>query len=154
MFDLRQYITEANDALNEASPAFDEQEFQTAVMPYVKKMNLNGWKFDYDMSGAWGWYHPRYKNLEVFATPFWEGTKGIPLQISDVESGGQKFQVLPYKAGDASDKSPQDSAKKAADRYGKVMKTWFQRNLKNIVKWDKEGIDRPRPRGMEDNPFQ
>lgn len=150
-FDIKQYITENNDALKEASPAFNGADFADDMWTHVKKLNLNGWKLEFDMSGAWMWYHPRYKNVYVHATPFWEGTKGISVQVSD-QTGDMKHFVVPFKAGDPSDKSPEDQLKKASARYATAMKQWFQKNLRNIVTWDKEGLKRKR--GMEDNPFQ
>lgn len=151
-FNIKKYITEANDELNE-SPAFNGADFVDAMWKYVKGKNLNGWKVEFEMSGAWAWTHPNHKKVWVFATPFWEGSKGIEVGVAD-DAGGYKNFRIPFQAGQSGDTSSPDQLKKASQRYLQLMKMWLSKHRNNLNKWNKEGVHLLRPRGMEDNPFQ
>ncbi len=47
---------------------------------------LEGWTLDSDgMSGSWFWARADRPEIAIFATPWWEGSRGIPVDIIDDE---------------------------------------------------------------------
>ncbi len=59
-----------------------ETERWLKLAPKLFRDIPDGWQFFIESSGSWSWCHPD-KERTVYASPFWDGLDGIPVQESD-----------------------------------------------------------------------
>ena len=70
--------------------------YQLAVA--LDKKKIGQWTLDLDnMSGVLYLINRKYSDVSVVATPYWEGMKGIPLEIRNKDDNLIISKILPFK---------------------------------------------------------
>lgn len=95
-------------------------EVQQLVYNTAKNKTLyGGWVIDQDSrSGTIEWYN-KHEDLQVYATPFWDGNNNIPINVNNI-SQGEVIDVIedafkPIKF------NPSGNIKRDAKRYFTIM---------------------------------
>lgn len=64
------------------------------VLPLVGE--INGWELVYGPHcGSWEWSHPGCED-GVYASPFWDGVDGVPVERLDIYGHGPNLGLYPF----------------------------------------------------------
>jgi len=132
-FDYRKFL--ADNKITNVSRLDEDmrygQYFYDDVGKLISGKSIGDWKVSFNgMSGVLEWSNRKYPNLFIAATPFWEGSEGIPGVISnDFGAAYYKEFNIPWPK----DKVTGDP-KKDALIYLNFMKKWFSRNALGFKK--------------------
>jgi hypothetical protein len=82
-FNMKKYLKE-NKVLVEMTN--EEDYFWQNIFPKLRGKRVGIWTFEpEDMMGSIGLHSKEYPNVAVYATPYWEGKPGIPVQIYSLD---------------------------------------------------------------------
>ena len=91
-----------------------QERFLEQATPLMEQ--LDGWTFFVESSGGWSWSFG--SEFAIYATPFWEGCAGIPLQFIDPETDDILFSVfLPF--------TPTGNTWEDAKRYREMIRPYL-----------------------------
>jgi hypothetical protein len=62
---------------------------ETEFLDFILEQKVEGWEPSYDRCGGLiSWYHPKYENITIMATPDWDSVGMTPFEIIiDAEEG-------------------------------------------------------------------
>jgi hypothetical protein len=91
-------------------------EFQNYISKKYRGKSISMWKLSVDgMSGTFYWSKPN-SDVEVIATPFWNGEPKLPVDVQDVKTGDYISQKeYPLK--------PTGDMKKDEESYLRLLRT-------------------------------
>ena len=75
----------------------DELEQILIDKPKLRKVNTKSGTYELDidrMTGAWLWYNTKYKDVGIYATPFWEGENIVPISSMDYDILPDTFDTV------------------------------------------------------------
>lgn len=86
-------VKKLNEAVNPLDHLYEYMD--SIIEPVWQNLKIGKWTMDRDqMSGGMGWEHPDTE-IMIYATPFWEGAKGIPFDGSDASGNYKSYSVVP-----------------------------------------------------------
>ena len=113
---LRQIIKEEIASILKEDDTEDySDEFQRYAAKILRGKNVGGWKFsEHDRTGGFEFNKGKY---QLFATPFWEDAKGIPIDLMDDEGDFISQDFISMK--------PTNDFKKDFTSYLKLVKAYL-----------------------------
>lgn len=91
-------LAEKKNKLSEASDDYADK-FQNHISKKYDGKMIDGWKLDVDQFGGGFSFTKKGLNVAIFATPFWEGSDSIQLDVQNLETDDYKsLKAVPFKA--------------------------------------------------------
>jgi hypothetical protein len=98
-----------------------------------------GWEFDECQSGALMWY---YLGYTICATPYWEGSEGIEITISDTNDNTFECYAIPFFQNNWLSVTFKDTSDARWNHYVEVMQAELPNIEKRIIKHLNRKVDK------------